>query len=169
MPRYWIVFDEEILGSSDSESPILPDGYELIEGPDLPREHLYFSAGEILEKPPQPAPNAVWDEDHWVMPTPPPPMPKNDWEAFYQGISGTEVEVAIATQSNPLSFMKLGIELGTSRKTGSFDVPYLVELWNACVQTIQFSVEQIEYLNELAETSEIQVQFAANGNAEFVP
>lgn len=126
----WIVADSEIVGFSDSEDVALPQGYSIVEGPDKPREQLYVSNGEILEKPPKPHPEANWDGDEWIVPAPPTIEPVSDWNRFVDAIPA---DILATIAQSPLASLITArmavLYLNSVEWDGAND--RLISAWNA--------------------------------------
>ncbi|BAZ39387.1 hypothetical protein NIES4101_53400 [Calothrix sp. NIES-4101] len=61
---YWINENGNIAGYSDAFMPddSRPQGFDLVEGPDLPIADLYFDGENVVEKPEKPGDRFFWNE-----------------------------------------------------------------------------------------------------------
>lgn len=70
---HFFICDNQIAGISEIPPQGLPANFQIVEGPNLPIELLYFDGEEILEKPEPPTPAHIWDNfnKEWVLPASP--------------------------------------------------------------------------------------------------
>ncbi len=114
---FWI-YEGKISGYSDVSVEFAPQGFSLVEGPDLPISDLYFD-GKIKVKPAPPSSTAQWDDSSfsWVE------MPaqnftvKNRWTSFLLAIIKTAAYEKIKTflsSNNPAEYTVLVALLNNS-------------------------------------------------------
>jgi hypothetical protein len=68
----FLIKDGALVGTSTEFTDSLPEGFSLIEGPDLPLFEVYWDGHTVSAKPPQPTPEHYWDSEinTWVAPVP---------------------------------------------------------------------------------------------------
>ncbi len=77
---FFLIQNGAIAGTSAEFTDNLPEGFSLIEGPDLPLSEVYWNGQSVVTKPPQPSPEHYWNgaTNTWVAPSPLTPF--QDWD-----------------------------------------------------------------------------------------
>lgn len=122
------VFQNQLAGTTTDQEN-LPQGFTVVEGPDLPQDLLYYdpATGSVLTKPDRPSPFAYWEVDQWVEPVlySPPPVPVADqdmFEAVRRKLWGTILSIQDPTTQLAIALLAQMTLAGYAEQKGRQDL-----------------------------------------------
>ncbi|MCC5636343.1 hypothetical protein LC593_10825 [Nostoc sp. CHAB 5844] len=156
---YFLIQNNEIVGTSDAKIEELPLNFSLVEGPDILISQAYYKDGEILPKGSSPSPQHTWDEQThtWIEPEalPVAQLSAPNWDALIASLEnspewGKAYTAAERTLKANTAFTTLLTTLTSLRRTETleFAIAKLREAMSGIAGIGDFTLEELASINQ---------------------
>lgn len=151
---YLLIQNEQIVGTTDNPRNEIA-GFEIVEGPDLPIELLYFDGSRIQVKPEPPSELHFWQNNQWRLPEPSVAVREN-WDGLVIALRGSSFWGKVYTAAGRTLKANVAWTLlyGTLTKTHNlqdlnFAIVEIREAMRGITGIGDFTTEEITALNQL--------------------
>jgi hypothetical protein len=168
MTSYWLITENDRVGTASEEPSALPEGWKAIEvGEDQLNqpENFYIQDWEIKEKPPKPAPNSLWVNNEWIemLPNTVSSVPTNlpDYLSFRMAMLRDSGYDRVTLASNVLRVTRLETAVAQNPP----ELPVVAAMWEAIIQelTEKPKAAEIESWNTIASDNNVPLKFDKDG------
>lgn len=168
---YWLITENEKVGTSDEEPSALPDGWKILKVNDEQvgtPDSFYINSWEIKEKPPKPSPNCHWNEEtkNWVeIPLLSAGVGTNasipDYLSFRMAMLQDAGYDRITIASNVLRVTRLETAVAQNPP----ELPVVVMMWGVIIEelTEKPKAAEIKAWNAIASSCNVPIKFGKDG------
>jgi hypothetical protein len=182
----FLIYDGQLSGTTIATDS-LPEGFEAVEGPDLPLERVYWDGSQVQAKPTQPSSLHYWDgvSHQWQLPEPvslaiATPSSPEDWDGLTNALRNTAVFAKVygaATQPEASTIAALTktlkantaytLLMDTLSKTHhSGDLQFAIAQLREVMATIaaigDFTPEELAWLNQHLKSNGFEIRLEAH-------